>query len=149
MRYTSTIVHCLCYWLIQFFIFKQKKNDFIFECISQLHQCLEERRTYAALQCYWQVWLPAQGWWLHQSLLWRPWLSKIEGHFTSLLLTFGYQHLLNNVVTNRIVTPAIQAVQADPNANPTVRAVVGVPQSTYLNPIKVLEVYSDKLLNIA
>jgi hypothetical protein len=56
---------------------------------------------------------------------------------------------LNNVVTNCVVTPAIQAVQADPNANPTVQAVVGVPQSTYLNPIKVLKVYSDKLLNIA
>jgi hypothetical protein len=41
----------------------------------------------------------------------------------------GYQHLLNNVVTNGIVTPAIQAVQADPNANPPVQAVVGVPQS--------------------
>jgi hypothetical protein len=33
---------------------------------------------------------------------------------------FGYQHLLNNIITNRIVTPAIQAVQADPNANPPV-----------------------------
>jgi hypothetical protein len=43
-----------------------------------------------------------------------------------------------------------QAVQADPNANPPVQAVVGVPQSiTYLNPIKVLEVYLDKLLDIA
>jgi hypothetical protein len=63
---------------------------------------------------------------------------------------FGYQHLFNNVVTNRVVTPAIQAVQADPNANPPVQAVVGVPQLiTYLNPIKVLEVYSDKLLDIA
>jgi hypothetical protein len=63
---------------------------------------------------------------------------------------FGYQHLLHNVVTNRIVTPAIQAVQADPNANPPVQAVLGVHQSiTYLNPIKVLEVYLDKFLNIA
>ncbi len=62
---------------------------------------------------------------------------------------FGYQHLLNNIVTNCVVTPAIQAVQADPNTNPPVQAVVGVPRSiTYLNPIKVLEVYSDKLLNI-
>ncbi len=63
---------------------------------------------------------------------------------------FGYQHLLNNVVTKRVVTPAIQAVQADPNTNPPDQAVVGVPQSiTYLDPIKVLEVYSDKLLDIA
>jgi hypothetical protein len=57
---------------------------------------------------------------------------------------------LNNVVINHVVTPAIQAVQADPNANPPVQAVVEVPQSiTYLNPIKVLEFYSDKLLDIA
>ncbi len=57
---------------------------------------------------------------------------------------------MNNVVTNHVVTPTIQAVQADPNANPPVQAVVGVPQSiTYLNSIKVLEVYSDKLLDIA
>jgi hypothetical protein len=42
---------------------------------------------------------------------------------------FGYQHLLNNIVTTRVVTPAIQAVQANPNANPPVQAVVGVPQS--------------------
>jgi hypothetical protein len=63
---------------------------------------------------------------------------------------FGYQHLLNNVVTTHVVTPAIQAVQANPNANPPVQAVVGVPQSiAYFNPIKVLEVYSDKLLDIA
>jgi hypothetical protein len=63
---------------------------------------------------------------------------------------FGYQHLLNKVVTNRIVTPAIQAVQADPNPNPPVQAIIGAPQTiTYLNPIKVLEVYLDKLLNIA
>ncbi len=63
---------------------------------------------------------------------------------------FGYQHLLNNVVTTHVVTPAIQAVQANPNANPPVQAVVGVPQSiAYFNPIKVLEVFLDKLLDIA
>jgi hypothetical protein len=57
---------------------------------------------------------------------------------------------LNNIVTTRVVTPAIQAVQANPNANQPVQAVVGVPQSiAYFNPIKVLEVYSDKLLDIA
>ncbi len=63
---------------------------------------------------------------------------------------FGYQHLLNNVVTTHIVTPAIQAVQANPNANPPVLAVIGVLQTiTYSNPIKVLEVHLDKLLDIA
>ncbi len=63
---------------------------------------------------------------------------------------FGYHHLLNKVVTNCVVAPAIQAVQANPNANSPVQAVAGVPQSIiYLNPIKVLEVYLDKLLDIA
>jgi hypothetical protein len=63
---------------------------------------------------------------------------------------FGYQHLLNNVVTTWIVAPAIQAVQANPNANPPVQAVIGVLQSiAYFTPIKVLEVYLDKVLNIA
>jgi hypothetical protein len=63
---------------------------------------------------------------------------------------FGYQHLLNNNVTTRVVTPAIQTVQANPNANPPVQAVIGVPQLiAYFNPIKVLEVYLDKLLDIA
>jgi hypothetical protein len=46
--------------------------------------------------------------------------------------------------------PAIQAVQANPNTNPPVQAVVGVTQSiAYFNPTKVLEVYLDKLLDIA
>jgi hypothetical protein len=46
--------------------------------------------------------------------------------------------------------PAIPAVLANPSAVPPVLAVAGVPQSvTYSNPIKVLGVYSDKLLDIA
>jgi hypothetical protein len=46
--------------------------------------------------------------------------------------------------------PAIPAVQANTNAVPLALAVAGVPQSvTYLNPIKVLDLYSDKLLDIA
>ncbi len=63
---------------------------------------------------------------------------------------FGYQNLLNKVVTTCVVTPAIQAVQANPNANPPVQAFVKVLQSiAYYNPIKVLEVYLDRLLDIA
>ncbi len=64
---------------------------------------------------------------------------------------FGYQHLLTNVVTTCVITTAIPAVLAtNPTADPPVLAVAGVPQSvTYSNPIKVLEVYSDKLLDIA
>ena len=37
---------------------------------------------------------------------------------------FGYQHLLNNVPTRRIVTPAVPAVVADPTAVPPVLAAV-------------------------
>ena len=63
---------------------------------------------------------------------------------------FGYQHLLNNVSTTRVVTPAVPAIGANPTAVPPVLAVVAIPASvTYSNPIKVLDVYSDKLLDIA
>ncbi len=63
---------------------------------------------------------------------------------------FGYQHLLNNVPTTRVVTPAVPAVMANPAAVPPVLAAAAIPASvTYSNPIKVLDVYSDKLLDIA
>ncbi len=56
---------------------------------------------------------------------------------------FGYQHLLNNVPTKRVVIPAVPAV-------PPVLAVDAIPESVVLfNPIKVLDLYSDKLLDIA
>jgi hypothetical protein len=63
---------------------------------------------------------------------------------------FGYQHLLNNVPTRQLVTPAVPAIAADPAALPPVLAAAAIPASVaYLNPIKVLDVYSDKLLDIA
>ena len=63
---------------------------------------------------------------------------------------FGYQHLLNNVPTKRVVTPAVPAVVADPTAVPPILAAAGIPASvTFTNPIKVLDLYSDKLLDIA
>jgi hypothetical protein len=63
---------------------------------------------------------------------------------------FGYQHLLNNVPTTRVVTPVVPAVMADPAAVPPVLAAAAIPALVaYSNPIKVLDFYSDKLLDIA
>ena len=63
---------------------------------------------------------------------------------------FGFQHLLNNVPTTRVVTPAVPAVIANPTAVPPVLAAAAIPESvSFLNQIKVLDVYSDKLLDIA
>ncbi len=60
---------------------------------------------------------------------------------------FGYQHLLNNIPTTRVVTPAVTAVMANPAAVPPVLAAAAISASVaYSNPIKVLDVYSDKLL---
>jgi hypothetical protein len=55
---------------------------------------------------------------------------------------------LQNVATVRTVIPAIPPVLADPVAG--ILAVPEVPMSiTYTNGINILEVYSDKLLEIA
>jgi hypothetical protein len=55
---------------------------------------------------------------------------------------------LQNVATVRTVTPAIPPVIANPDAG--ILAAPEVPMSiTYTNEIKILEVYSDKLLEIA
>ena len=63
---------------------------------------------------------------------------------------FGYQHLLNNVPTRQLVTPAVPAIATDPAAVPPVPAAATIPASVeYLNPIKALDVYSDMLLDIA
>ena len=65
-----------------------------------------------------------------------------------LLQQFGYQQLLQNVATVRTVTPAIPPVVADPAAG--ILAAPEVPMSiTYTNEIKILEVYLDKLIEIA
>ena len=61
---------------------------------------------------------------------------------------FGYQHLLNNVPTTRVITPAVPAIIAVPTTG--VLAVAEILESvSFLNQIKVLDVYSDKLLNIS
>ncbi len=63
---------------------------------------------------------------------------------------FGYQHLLNNVPTSPVVTPAVPAIVVDSTSVPPVLAAAAIPASVaYLTPIKVLDVYSDKLLDIA
>ncbi len=65
-----------------------------------------------------------------------------------LLQRFGYQHLLQSVGTVRTVTPAIPPIIADVAAG--ILAAPGVPiLITYMNKIKIMEVYSDKLLEIA
>ncbi len=67
---------------------------------------------------------------------------------TSLLQRFGYQYLLNNVSTVATITPAIQAVIMDPTAG--ILAAPAVPASTtFSNPIKIMDVYSNKLLDIS
>jgi hypothetical protein len=49
-----------------------------------------------------------------------------------------------------VVTPAVPAIVADPSAVPPVLAAAPIPESvSFLNQIKVLDVYSDKLLEIA
>jgi hypothetical protein len=65
-----------------------------------------------------------------------------------LLQRFGYQYLLNNVSTVAMIVPAIPAVIADPTAG--ILAAPAVPASTtFSNPIKTIDVYSDKLLDIS
>ncbi len=42
---------------------------------------------------------------------------------------FGFQHLLNNVPTTRVVTPAVPAIIANPTAVPPVLAAAAIPES--------------------
>ena len=81
-----------------------------------------------------------------QSLTWRKRLSETEGQLN--VQQFGYQHFLQNVVTVCTVTPAIPHVVANVAAG--IIAAPGVPiLVTYTNEIKIMEVYSDKLLEIS
>jgi hypothetical protein len=76
--------------------------------------------------------------------------QKLKDNLLCCSQRLSYPHLLTNVVTNCFIMTAIPAVLANPTAVPPVLAAVEVPESvTYLNPIKVLEVNSDKLLDIA
>jgi hypothetical protein len=65
-----------------------------------------------------------------------------------LLQRFGYQHLLQSVGTVCTVTPATLPVVADMAAGILAAPVVPI-LITYTNEIKIMEVYSDKLLEIA
>ena len=67
---------------------------------------------------------------------------------TRLSQRFDYQYLLNNILTVATITPAIPAVILDPTAS--ILATPAVPASmTFSIPIKIMDVYSDKLLDIS
>jgi hypothetical protein len=73
--------------------------------------------------------------------------QKFKDNITHCSLRFGYQGLLNLVATRCMVIPAVLEIIADPTA---VLPTVGVPaipeEIIYSSEIKLLEVYSDKLL---
>jgi hypothetical protein len=74
--------------------------------------------------------------------------QTLKDNLMHLLQRFGYQHLLQSVATVCTVTPAIPPVVADVAAG--ILAAPGVPiLITYMNEIKIMEVYLDKLLKIA
>jgi hypothetical protein len=75
--------------------------------------------------------------------------QKFKDNITCCSLRFGYRGLLNLVAIRRTVIPAVPEIIADPAA---VLPIIGVPaipeEIIYSNEIKLLEVYSDKLLEI-
>jgi hypothetical protein len=74
--------------------------------------------------------------------------QKLKDNLTRLSQRFGYQYLVQNVPTVCMFTPAIPPVIAD--AALGIVAVPEVPEATtYTNEINMLEVYSDKLLEIS
>jgi hypothetical protein len=74
--------------------------------------------------------------------------KNFKDHLTHLSQRFGYQYLLNDVSTVTTITPAIPAVIADPTAG--ILTAPAVPASTtFSNPIKIIDVYSNKLLDIS
>ncbi len=74
--------------------------------------------------------------------------QNFKGHLMRLSQRFGYQSLFNNVSIVATITPAIPAVIADPIAN--ILAAPAVPSSMmFSNPIKIMDVYSNKLLDIS
>jgi hypothetical protein len=61
---------------------------------------------------------------------------------------FGYWHLLNNVATVCTVITTILAIIADPAAS--ILAAPAVPALIkYTDEIKIMEIYSNKLLKIS
>jgi hypothetical protein len=74
--------------------------------------------------------------------------QNFKNHLAHLLQRFGYQYLLNDISTVATIIPATPAVIADPTAS--ILAAPAVPASTaFSNPIKIMDVYSDKLLDIS
>jgi hypothetical protein len=72
----------------------------------------------------------------------------LKDNLTRLLQRFGYQHLLPSVATVCTITPAIPPVIAD--AATGIIAAPGIQISiTYTNGINIMEIYSDKLLEIS
>ncbi len=75
--------------------------------------------------------------------------QKFKDNITHCSLRFGYQGLLNSVATRCTVIPAVPGIVADPAAVPPIIGVPDIPEDIiYYNEIKLLEVYSDKLLEI-
>jgi hypothetical protein len=69
--------------------------------------------------------------------------QKLKDNLRRLLQRFGYHYLSNNVTTICIVTPTIPAIVADATAG--ILAAHEVPALiTYMDEIKIIEVYSDK-----
>jgi hypothetical protein len=72
----------------------------------------------------------------------------LKDNLTHLLQQFGHQHLLQSVATVHTLTQAIPPVIADASAG--IIAAPGIPiLITYTNEINIMEVYSDKLLEIS
>ena len=74
--------------------------------------------------------------------------QRLKDNLTRLSQRYGYQYQLLNVPTVRTVIPAIPPVIEDLALG--IAAAPGVPEAiTYTNEINMLEVYSDKLLEIS
>ncbi len=72
----------------------------------------------------------------------------MKDNLTHFLQQFGYQHLLQSVVTVCTVTPAIPPVIADATAG--IIAAPAIPiLITYTNGNNIMEVYPDKLLEVS
>jgi hypothetical protein len=74
--------------------------------------------------------------------------QNLKDHLTCLLQRFGYQYILNNISTVATITPAIPAVIVDPTAS-ILESPAVTASRTFSNPIKIMDVYSDNLLNIS
>ena len=75
--------------------------------------------------------------------------QKFKDNITCCSLRFGYQGLLNSVATRRMVIPAVSEFVADPTVVPPIIGVSAIPEEIiYSNETKLLELYSDKLLEI-